>query len=66
MDTKNIVNGVPFNCRPIGMSEGVNEESAVNRDPSIYLDFPGENGEKPATGDEIGQVNKSFGKLASY
>lgn len=48
---------------------GVDVQSAVNRDQGIYLDFSSNteaNEEKPVSSDEVGQVNKSFGKMAPY
>ena len=48
------------------MSDAVNEEQLPQ---SIYLDFASNaegNDEKPASSDGIGEVNKSFGKLAPY
>lgn len=46
----------------------VNEHASRGRDQGIYLDFSsnsGENEEKPSSSGGVGQVNKSFGKMAS-
>lgn len=44
-----------------------NEHASGGRDQGIYLDFSsnsGENEEKPSSSGGVGQVNKSFGKMA--
>ena len=50
------------------MSLNVSEHaSSGGRDQGIYLDFSlrsGENEEKPSSSDGVGQVNKSYGKIA--
>lgn len=54
----------PANCWPAGMS-GVYEQASG--DSRIYLDFSSNaegNEEEPVSSDGLGQVNKSFGKMA--
>lgn len=44
-----------------------NEHASGGRDQGIYLDFSsnsGENEDKPSSSGGVGQVNKSFGKMA--
>ena len=61
----------PANCWPTGMSLNAiakEHSSSGSRDQGIYLDFgsgSGENEEKPSSSDGVGQINKSYGKMAT-